>query len=286
MLKIQNIKKIVLQALKEDCYRQDITSQLMIPADHRSHAVILVKENGILAGLPLVKETFRLTDPSLNYQSRFRDGMKVKKGTIIASISGKTRSLLTAERTALNFLSYLSGMATETKKYVDAIKPYKADILDTRKTTPTLRFLEKYAVRCGGGKNHRFNLQEMALIKDNHLAASRKLITFEQAIKQFRHKTNVPIEIEIDSLIQLDDALRASPDFILLDNMSIDQIKKAVQTVKKFKSKTKPLLEASGGVTLKNVRRIAQCGVDRISIGALTHHHCGLNVSMEITYEK
>ncbi len=232
-----------------------------------------------------MKEIFRQVDPKLRFQTKFRDGQHVKKGTVVATISGKTRSLLTAERTALNFLSYLSGIATQTSHYVQAIKPHKAKILDTRKTTPTLRLLEKYAVKCGGGENHRMNLEDMVLIKDNHLAAGHKQFSIAEAVHFFRSKTKRPIEVEVDTLKQLEEVLPANPDFILLDNMTPVQLKKAVQIVKRAKYKQKPLLEASGGVTLKTVQQIAASGVDRISIGALTHHHSGLNVSMEITYE-
>ena len=208
--------------------------------------------------------------------------MKVKKGSTVAVIKGKTRSILTAERTALIFLSFLSGIATQTHQFVEAVKTFSAKILDTRKTTPTLRSLEKYAVKCGGGENHRFNLEDLILIKDNHIAANQSLSAIEKIIQRFRRISKVPIEIEIDRLDQLPPVLKTCPNFILLDNMTTSQMKNAVQIVRASKYKTKPLLEASGGITLKNVYQIAKTGVDRISIGALTHHHCGLDVSMEI----
>ncbi len=280
------VKQYAVSALKEDHYRQDMTSQILISPDHRSQAIILAKEDGVICGLQFIPMTFRLVDSKLQVVTKYHDGMNIKKGNVLAIIRGKTRSLLSAERTALNFVSYLSGIATQTHHYVQAVKPFKAKILDTRKTTPTLRMLEKYAVKCGGGENHRFHLKEMILIKDNHLAASQPKLSIEEVIQKFRKKTKAPIELEIDHLSQLNEALKTPPDFILLDNMTIPQLKKAVDIVKHSKLKTKPLLEASGGITLKNVRAVAQTGVDRISIGALTHTHRCLDVSMEISHVK
>lgn len=280
------VKQYTTSALKEDRYRQDITSQILVSPQHRSQAIILAKEDGVVCGLQFVHMTFRLVDTRLQVVTKYRDGMKIKKGNVLATIQGKTRSLLSAERTALNFLSYLSGIATQTHQYVQAVKPFKAKILDTRKTTPTLRMLEKYAVKCGGGENHRFHLKDMILIKDNHLAASQHELSIEEVIRTFRKKTKAPIELEVDHLSQLKEALKTPPDFILLDNMTILQLKKAVDIVKHSKLRTKPLLEASGGITLKNVRAVAQTGIDRISTGALTHTHRGLDVSMEIRHVK
>lgn len=286
MLNALFVKEYTSSALKEDHYRQDITSQILISHDHCSQAFILAKEDGVVCGLQFIQETFRRVDNTLHVAAKYRDGMKIKEGTVIAIIRGKTQSLLSAERTALNFLSYLSGIATQTHQYVQAVKPFKAKILDTRKTTPTLRMLEKYAVKCGGGENHRFNLEEMVLIKDNHLAANQNKISLEEVIQKFRKTTKAAIALEIDHLSQLNEALKTPPDFILLDNMPISQLKSAVEIVKHSKLRTKPLLEASGGITLKNVRAVAQTGIDRISIGALTHTHHGLDVSMEIGYAK
>lgn len=209
-----------------------------------------------------------------------KDGDLVEKNTRIAKIEGKTRAIFTGERTALNFLGFLSGVATYTHEFVEAIRPYKTRILDTRKTTPGLRNLEKYAVKCGGGTNHRFGLYDMALIKDNHRHACHPEISIQEAIKRIRKRTKKKIQVEVDTLDQFMQALEVSPDMILLDNMTTAQLKKAVAIAKKIRTK-KPVLEASGGVSIKNVRSIAATGVDRISIGSLTHSPRSIDISLE-----
>jgi nicotinate-nucleotide pyrophosphorylase (carboxylating) len=277
-LKHKIIQKYVLSALREDNFRHDLTSRVLISPSHHSKAEIIFKEEGILCGIECSREAFRLTDSRVLFKSSLRDGAKVKKGTVVARIHGRTLALLTAERTALNFLGYLSGIATQTARYVQAIRPFKSKILDTRKTTPTMRVLEKYAVQCGGGTNHRFSLSDMILVKDNHLKAAS--ISFAKMVPLYK-KTKLPIEIEVETFAQLKHVLKVEADIVLLDNMSIDQLRKVVQYVRKAKIRKKPLLEASGGITLDNVKRVAATGVDRISIGALTHTHKSVDVSLE-----
>lgn len=274
--------KIIAQAFQEDNIRQDVTTNVLVSPTKTSEGYILFKEDGVVCGIELAKQVFKKLDADVKFSVLVKDGIFVKKNTKIAKIKGKTRTLLSAERTALNFLGYLSGIATLTQAFVRQVKPYKAQILDTRKTTPSLRYLEKYAVKCGGGMNHRIDLKEMVLIKDNHRAACYKEMTIEEIITIFRKKTKVPIEIEVDNLEQFKQALSVNPDFILLDNMTLVQMRKAVEWNKNRAQKKKVLLEASGGITLKNVHKVAQTGVDRISIGALTHSHKAIDVSMEI----
>ncbi len=278
-MSLSEINKIISLALKEDAAHQDITTNLLIPKDQITDAYIIIKEDAIICGLDIVKATLKKLDRAVKFQNSFKDGNKVKKNTKILFITGKTRALLAAERVALNFLSHLSGVSTNTHRFVQKVRPLKTAILDTRKTTPGLRELEKYAVRCGGGSNHRTNLAEMILIKDNHKKAYQDLATSAQVIKGLRKKTNKPIEIEVESLFEFKNVLAAKPDFILLDNMSPAQIKQAVALNKKLK--TKILLEASGGINLNNIKSFAKTGVDRISIGALTHSSKAINVSME-----
>jgi nicotinate-nucleotide pyrophosphorylase (carboxylating) len=279
----KNINHIILQALKEDHYQNDITTKALISSKQKCQAYIFVKQEAVICGLDIAQKVFRKINPNLKFQPLSREGDFVKKNTIIARISGKTQSILTAERTALNFIGHLSGIATTTRQYVKAVHPYKTKILDTRKTIPGLRFLEKYAVRCGGGNNHRSNLSQLILIKDNHHAVYSHRQSLNATIKNLKKKYTVPIEVEVASLNQLKKLLPAKPEMILLDNMNFTQLKKAVHIVKKYFSKIqRPLLEASGGVNLSNVHKIARTGVDRISIGALTHSVQSIDVSLEI----
>jgi len=275
------INKIIAKALSEDIGARDITTASLIPENQTSQAKILLKEHAVICGLDLAKKTFRKLDKSVKFYTRFKDGKHVQQGTVIATITGKTRALLTGERVALNFLSYLSGIATTTQKYVQKTRSTKTKILDTRKTTPGQRFLERYAVRCGGGINHRFNLNSMVMIKDNHRSACHPGLSIPGAIKKIRKQTKKLIEVEIDTLGQLKLALKEKPDIILLDNMNIARIKQAIKIVNQVKGR-KPLLEASGEITLNNISPIAKTGVDRISIGALTHSRQSIDVSMEI----
>ncbi|MBF0122789.1 MAG: carboxylating nicotinate-nucleotide diphosphorylase [Candidatus Omnitrophica bacterium] len=275
------IKKIVRNALREDIGTGDVTTGLAVPAQLRANAVILFKEKAVVAGLEFAQEAFRALDPHCCFEMKHKDGDMVLAGTTVLGVKGKARAILTAERVALNFLSYLSSISTETRRYCDAIKPVKADILDTRKTTPGMRELERYVVRTGGGANHRFDLGEMVLLKDNHRAMNR-FGSLAEMVEDIRRRTHKPIEVEVDTINELEDVLRANPDMILLDNMSLAQLRRAVKIVHQLPRSRRPLLEASGGVTLKTVRAIAKTGVDRISVGALTHSRRAVDVSLEM----
>lgn len=279
----QKLDKIILAALKEDAYREDITTRFLIPPNQISRAYIIVKEEAVLCGLDIARQVFRKVNPRLQFTTSFQDGQRVKKNTKIAFLQGNTRAILTAERTALNFLSYLSGIATNTHRYVQKIRPFKTLILDTRKTTPALRALERYAVACAGGSNHRFNLKEMIFVKDNHQKLFKNMTALVNRLSKLKTQRKSSLEIEVEDLEEIEEILKVKPDIILLDNFSIEQLKKAVKTLKmKQRGGYRPLLEASGGVTLKNIRAVAQTGVDRISIGALTHTHHAVDVSLEI----
>ena len=279
----QACARLLEWALEEDLGgRGDLTSQATIPADRTGRAVLAARTAGVVAGLPAVEMTFRRVDPDLSFTAHVVDGAAVEPGTRLATVSGRMRSILTAERTALNFVQRLSGVATATRRYVNAVAGLPARILDTRKTTPGWRLLEKYAVRCGGGHNHRMGLHDGVLIKDNHLAAvGTQPEAVAEAVRRARaaHGTDVPLEVEVDDLVQLDIALAARPDMVLLDNMTPDQLREAVR--RRDAAAPGALLEASGGVTLATVRALAETGVDRISVGALTHSAPALDVGLD-----
>ena len=270
------VEPVVRAALEEDLGRAgDLTSDLTIPADQRSTARIVARKPGTIAGLIAAECAFRLVDPDTTFQVEQPDGSKVKAGTTLAVIAGNARALLTAERVALNFAGHLSGVATATRALVDAVAGTNARIVCTRKTLPGLRTLQKYAVRCGGGFNHRFGLDDAVLIKDNHLVAAGGP---KAAIERVRAGTGhmIRIELEVDTLAQLEEALALDIDSILLDNMSTDDLKRAVAM-----AKGKAILEASGNVTLASARAIAGTGVDYISSGALTHSAANLDLGLD-----
>jgi nicotinate-nucleotide pyrophosphorylase (carboxylating) len=274
------LEQVVKSALAEDCVAADLTTETLIPVNLKGKASILVKRDGVLAGLNVAKEVFRQVDASLRFKALVKDGASVRKGLVVATIDGKVASILRAERTALNFLQHLSGVATETARYVEAVSGTKAVITDTRKTVPGLRTLEKYAVRMGGGQNHRMNLADGVLIKDNHLVALRSRgVGLKEAVKKARKHAPraMRVEVEVESVKQAQEALSAGADIIMLDNMKLEDMQKAVKLVK-----GKALLEASGGITLDNVRSVAEAGVDYISIGALTHSAKALDISLEV----
>jgi nicotinate-nucleotide pyrophosphorylase (carboxylating) len=276
----KQVERIVGGALSEDLISADVTTEALIPTNIRGKASILVKRDGIVAGIEVAKEVFRQVDPSVRFKALVKDGAKVVKGQVIATLRGRVASILKGERTALNFLQHLSGIATETARYVDAVSGTKAVITDTRKTLPGLRMLEKYAVRVGGGKNHRLNLADGVLIKDNHLAALRSRgIRLCEVVKRARKKApqTLKIEVEVGSVEEALEALSAGVDVIMLDNMKLEDMRKVVKLVK-----GRALLEASGGITLDNVRSVAETGVDFISIGALTHSSRALDMSLEL----
>jgi nicotinate-nucleotide pyrophosphorylase (carboxylating) len=275
--KDRHLISIVRSSLKEDIGKKDTTTQLVIPKEKIIKAVILAKENCVVCGLGIARLVFKTKDKKIEFKPKVLDGQRVKKGKVLAQIQGKARAILTAERAALNFLCLLSGITTKTRAYINAIKPYKTKILDTRKTIPNLRKLQKYAVRTGGGYNHRMRLDGMVLVKDNHL----KII---KGFKDLRFK-GCKFELEVKNLPEFKDALKIKPDIIMLDNMRIKDIKKSVQIRNSLSFKTHhsaPKLEASGGITIKNIKKIAATGVDMISIGDLTHSVKSADISLEV----
>lgn len=273
---------ILRQALREDVGRVDITTQILVPRKERVGAAIVFKEPAIICGLDLAKNGFRLLDRNILFKTRYQDGDKVKANTKVASLEGRAQAILTAERVVLNFLSHLSGIATLTRKFVDQARPFKVKITDTRKTLPNLRHLQKYAVKCGGGYNHRFSLNEMVMIKDNHKKVRADKSNLTDLIREARKKTGKKIEIEVENLKEYRQALLAKPKIIMLDNMKLRDIKEAVR-IKSANSRYRSIiLEVSGNVNLKNVRKIAKTGVNMISVGSLTHSPRGIDVSLEI----
>ncbi len=281
MLKFNLIDPLIKAALKEDIGGKDVTSSALIPDHLHIKADIEVKQNGVLCGIEVAERVFRLVDENLRFLPVAKDGESVERGREVAYIEGKGVSILIAERTALNFLSHLSGIATKTREFVDKVKGTPAKILDTRKTTPTFRYLEKYAVHTGGGVNHRFGLYDQALIKDNHLRILREqsLVSIVERVKKAALKKTI-IGIEVKNLMELQEALKSEAHYILLDNMAVAMVKDAVALRKK--SGTRMDLEVSGGVTIDNVRDYAETGVERISVGALTHDAPALDLSLDI----
>jgi len=270
------VEQAVATALEEDLGGVgDITTNTIIPPDAQGDASIIVRKPGVIAGLDLAAASFKSLDPDVRFTRIVEDGSKVEAGATIARIAGKTRALLTGERTALNFFGRLSGIATLTAGYVAAVEGTHAKIVETRKTTPGLRALEKYAVRCGGGTNHRFGLYDAVLVKDNHIAATGGLAEALNAVRTAVGHL-VKIEVEVDTLDQLEKVLRFPIDAVLLDNMDAGTLKRAIALVK-----GQVITEASGGVTLESVREIAKTGVDLISVGALTHSARSLDSSLE-----
>jgi nicotinate-nucleotide pyrophosphorylase (carboxylating) len=275
-LRQTQIEETVRAALLEDGAFNDITTIATVVSDRRSRATLVARENGVVAGVPLALEAFRLLDQKVSIRVDHEDGARVKAGDAVLFVTGHARGLLSAERVALNFIQPLSGIATLTCKYVDLIKGTHAKILDTRKTTPGWRALEKYAVRAGGGTNHRMDLSTAVLIKDNHLAAVdgdvRKAVTRAREVAPRGTK----IEVECDRVDQVRAAVDAGADIILLDNMSTAELSECVRTVNH-----RAILEASGGVSLGTVRSIAETGVDWISVGALTHSAPAMNLALD-----
>ena len=279
----KEVDSIIDLALAEDTSHGDITSEVLIPPNLHGKASILIKEKGVLAGGEVVSKVFLRVDPSLKVEILVKDGTEVKPGDIVATISGKVASILKAERTVLNFLQRLSGIASMTAQYVSETRGCKAVITDTRKTTPGLRVLEKYAVRMGGGKNHRFHLGDGILIKDNHLETLRSPgVNLREIVAKAKENApqGVKVEVEVTSVQEAGEVVAAGADIVMLDNMSPEEMKEAVGLVS-----GQAKIEASGGITLANVRQIAMTGVDIISIGALTHSYKSLDISLEIEPE-
>lgn len=273
------VEQLIDLALREDIGAGDVTAQYFVPAEKQSRAFMLVKDSGAIAGLDIAQEIFEKIDSSLVVKQLVADGSKVSYGDRVMEISGSARSLLTAERTALNFAQRLSGVATKTAAFVELTSDTKAEILDTRKTTPGWRLLEKMAVRAGGGTNHRMGLYDRAMVKDNHLVAESGLAGIQTAINKLKaDKPGVEVELEADRLDQVEQFLKlANVDYILLDNMSNEELREAVA----MRGVSGPKLEASGGVNLDTVAAIAETGVDFISVGAVTHSAIALDISLE-----
>ncbi|MCJ7791475.1 MAG: carboxylating nicotinate-nucleotide diphosphorylase [Dehalococcoidia bacterium] len=274
------IEEIIDRALAEDLGKGDVTTEALIPGSPRGVGFIVVKKEGILAGIKVAEQVFHRVDPELEVEILLVDGARVKPGSKAAKVSGSIASILKAERVALNFLQRLSGIASETNRYVEAVKGLPVRIMDTRKTTPGLRSLEKYAVRIGGGENHRMNLGDGILIKDNHLAALRRQgLNIKEIIAKARQNApqRLPVEVEVGTVSEALEALEAGADIVMLDNMNLEDMRKAVKSIH-----GRALIEASGGITLDNVRAVAETGVDFISIGALTHSARALDISLEL----
>lgn len=269
--------------LAEDIGSGDITTETTIKAGSQSKAVIHVKEDGIIAGIPAARLVFAVVDPALAFRALVQDGDAVAKGTVIIEVEGSTHSLLTGERLALNLLQRLSGIAAKTKAYVDALQGLPVRLADTRKTTPGHRLLEKYAVRIGGGSNHRFGLYDAVMIKDNHIKGAGGIAeAVASARRQIPH--TMKIEVETESLPQVEEALACGADIIMLDNMPYEEMKKAVALIKARSPHV--IVEASGGVTLSTIRGIAACGVDVISVGGLTYSFQSLDISLDLNAKK
>jgi len=274
-LRLSDIDPLIDAALREDIPAGDITSESLISATSRSRAFFLAKEAGVLAGLGVARRVFERIDPGVRFRAFLRDGQAFKEGDILAELRGRSISLLKGERTALNFLQRMSGIATKTRRFVDAVAGTGTKILDTRKTTPTLRRLEKYAVRMGGGENHRSNLSDMVLIKDNHLVLVGSI---PEAVRKARERSGrrMFVEVEVGGFAAAREAVAAGADRIMLDNMPLNKMRPVVRWLK-----GKVPVEVSGKVRLERARGIAGLGVEYISVGGLTHSFCSVDISLE-----
>ena len=274
------VQQLIDQTLAEDLGWGDVTTEALVPDTQQGKASIIARAKGIIAGTEIAKQVFLKVDSKLKMDILIKDGTQVKPGDVIARIEGKISSTLKGERVALNFLQRLSGIASETARYVESVTGLPVNITDTRKTTPGLRTLEKYAVQIGGGKNHRMHLGDGILIKDNHLAALRNEgLSIKEIVARARQKAlpEMKIEIEVKTTKEAIEAAEAGADVIMLDNMNLEDMRQAVQLIK-----GRALIEASGGINLKKVRAVAETGVDLISIGALTHSPKALDISLEL----
>jgi nicotinate-nucleotide pyrophosphorylase (carboxylating) len=279
----ERLKRNIAEWLEEDIGNGDITTMTTIPADRPAKGIIHMKEDGLIAGLPVAELVFGTVDPALRFQALVQEGAAVRKGTVVAEVEGSARSILLGERLALNLMQRLSGIATRTREYVEALGGLPTRLVDTRKTTPGHRQLEKYAVRVGGGHNHRFGLYDAVMIKDNHIKGAGGIA---QAIRAARE--NIPhtmkIEIEVESLEQMEEALAAGPDIIMLDNMEPDLMRQAVARIKRHSPHI--VVEASGSVNLQTIRGIAETGVDVVSVGRLTYSVQSLDISLDLNERK
>ncbi|WP_027717458.1 carboxylating nicotinate-nucleotide diphosphorylase [Desulfovirgula thermocuniculi] len=276
MLNVILLEELIDRVLKEDIGTGDITTNSIVPPGHTTIGFIRAKEPGVVAGLPVAQAVFRRLSPGISFQQRVREGERVQAGQLLARVEGDARAILSGERVALNFLQRMSGIATYTARLVDLIRGYKAKIVDTRKTTPGLRLLEKYAVRVGGGQNHRFGLFDAVLIKDNHIKIAGSITrAVELARASIPH--TMKVEVEVEDLAGVEEALAAGADVIMLDNMDVQTIARAVEM-----AAGRALLEASGGITEQNIVEVAKTGVDFISLGALTHSARALDISLDV----
>jgi nicotinate-nucleotide pyrophosphorylase (carboxylating) len=276
MLEMEAVRKIIRRALEEDIRSGDVTTSAALTGSEAGLATALAKEDLVVAGMDVFREVFRVRDGELIFETRLIDGAWAPRGTVLATVSGSLTSILTAERVALNLLQRMCGIATLTKQFVDAVAGTKARILDTRKTMPGLRILDKYSVRIGGGRNHRYGLYDGVLIKDNHIEAAGGIA---EAVRRVRGQAPlmVKIEVEVKDLAEVEEALAAGADVIMLDNMPVHGMKQAVQLIG-----GQALVEASGNVTLATVRAIAETGVDLISAGVLTHSVRAADISLKV----
>jgi len=285
---LDSLQPLLTLALDEDIGPGDLTSDVLIDTQAEARGELLAKADGVVAGMLFVPSILQRVDARLQFTPEVEDGARVARGTVLGSIAGPVRPLLTVERTVLNFLQVLSGVATLTSHFVAAVAGTDAVILDTRKTTPGWRYLEKYAVRMGGGTNHRTGLHDGVLIKDNHLAVRAPNHTGETIaglVREARSRISgeIPIQVEVEQTGYLEEVLNSRPDVVLLDNMGAAMIREAVAMRDRLFGDGGPALEASGGITLDNVRQVAETGVDRISVGALTHSAPTLDISLEVT---
>ncbi len=277
------VEKIIKNALEEDIGRADITTAAIVHDTIIGEGLFLVKQDGMLAGFEIVENVLKLVDKSLKFKKFFKDGDKVKKGGIAAKVSGKASSILTSERTALNFFQRMSGIATAASQFQEKINHTKAQIIDTRKTVPGLRLIDKLAFKLSGCANHRMGLYDMFLIKDNHINAAGSISKAIEKCKEYRKKYNLDskIEVEASNIEQVREALNCEVDMIMLDNFDLNEMKKAVEVIN-----GKSEIEASGNITLDSVKEIAETGVDYISVGAITHSVQALDISLELNIEK
>ncbi|TXK78258.1 carboxylating nicotinate-nucleotide diphosphorylase [Paenibacillus sp. N3.4] len=282
-LNMELIRKQIRQWLEEDIGTGDVTTLTTIPLEHVSKGIIHVKEDGILCGLSIAKEVFAVVDDSLRFEPKVAEGSSIKKGTVIAEVEGSTRSILLGERLSLNLMQRLSGIATKTREFVDALEGVPTRLVDTRKTTPGHRLLEKYAVRVGGGHNHRFGLYDAVMIKDNHIKGSGGIAQAVQAARQQIPHT-MKIEVEVEDFDQLHQALEAGADIIMLDNMIPAKMKEAVSIIKDKAPHI--VVEGSGSVTPQTIKAMAETGVDVISVGRLTYSVAALDISLDLNERK
>ncbi|TRY24692.1 carboxylating nicotinate-nucleotide diphosphorylase [Brevibacillus sp. LEMMJ03] len=276
----RELQRKIEEWLQEDIGFGDVTTMSTIPEEAQGVGILYAKEAGVIAGLPVAQLVFKTVDPALSFTALVKEGARVEKGEQIAEVSGSVRSILSGERLALNLLQRLSGIATRTSQYAQAVAGTKARVVDTRKTTPGLRMLEKYAVRVGGGHNHRYALYDAVMIKDNHIKGAGGIAQAVAAARAAVPHT-MTIEVETETLDQVQEALDAGADIIMLDNMPLDVMKQAVALIG-----GRAVVEASGGVTLETIRAIAETGVDVISVGALTHSVKALDISLDLNTRK